>query len=43
MLTIGIESSCDDTSVAILRNGDELLSLVKKSQVDLKRTTAVII
>ena len=35
MLTIGIESSCDDTSVAILRNGDELLSLVKKSQVDL--------
>ena len=35
MLTIGIESSCDDTSVAILRNGNELLSLVKKSQVDL--------
>ena len=35
MITIGIESSCDDTSVAVLRNGDELLSLVKKSQVDL--------
>lgn len=35
MLTIGIESSCDDTSAAILRDGDDLLSLVKKSQVDL--------
>lgn len=35
MITIGIESSCDDTSAAVLRNGDELLSLVKRSQVDL--------
>lgn len=35
MLTIGIESSCDDTSAAILRDGDKLLSLVKRSQVDL--------
>ena len=36
-LVLGIESSCDDTSIAVLKDGNELLSMVKKSQVDLHR------
>jgi N6-L-threonylcarbamoyladenine synthase len=34
MITIGIETSCDETSVALLRDGDILVNLVY-SQVDL--------
>ena len=34
-LTMGIESSCDDTSVAILKGGKTMLAMVKKSQVEL--------
>ena len=33
MITLGIESSCDDTAAAILENGDRLLSSVVASQV----------
>jgi N6-L-threonylcarbamoyladenine synthase len=33
-LTLGIESSCDDTSLAILRDERELLAVVKKSQTE---------
>lgn len=32
MLTLGIESSCDDTAAAVLRDGNELLSSVLSSQ-----------
>ncbi len=32
MLTLGIESSCDDTAAAVLQNGDSLLSDVISSQ-----------
>ena len=30
-LTMGIESSCDDTSVAVLKGNQTLLAMVKKS------------
>ena len=33
ILTLGIESSCDETSVAIVRNGREVLSNVINSQI----------
>ena len=32
MIVLGIESSCDDTSVAIVKDGEQLLSLVTSSQ-----------
>ena len=32
---LGIESSCDDTSVAVVKNGRELLSNVISSQIDI--------
>ncbi|OPY75141.1 MAG: tRNA N6-adenosine threonylcarbamoyltransferase [Syntrophorhabdus sp. PtaU1.Bin058] len=35
MLILGIDTSCDDTSVALLRNGKEILSNIVSSQVDL--------
>ena len=35
MITLGIESSCDDTSIAILKDDSNLLSMVCKSQVEL--------
>jgi N6-L-threonylcarbamoyladenine synthase len=35
MLVLGIESSCDETSCAIVRNGREILSNVISSQIDL--------
>jgi N6-L-threonylcarbamoyladenine synthase len=34
-ITLGIETSCDDTSAAVLRNGREILSSVVSSQVAL--------
>ena len=33
MLTLGIESSCDETSVAIVRNGREILSNIIDTQI----------
>lgn len=35
IIIIGIESSCDETSVAVVKNGREILSNVISSQVDL--------
>ena len=33
IITLGIESSCDETSVAVVRNGREVLSNVINSQI----------
>ena len=35
MLTLGIETSCDETSASVVRNGCEVLSSVVSSQVEL--------
>ncbi len=35
MLILGIESSCDETSVALVRDGREVLSNVTQSQIDI--------
>ncbi len=35
MLILGIESSCDETAAAVLADGDELLSDVVSSQIDI--------
>ena len=35
ILIMGIESSCDETSVAIVKNGREVLSNVINSQIDI--------
>jgi len=35
VLILGIDTSCDDTSVALLRDGKEILSNIVSSQVDL--------
>jgi N6-L-threonylcarbamoyladenine synthase len=37
MLTLGIESSCDDTSIAILRDSQEVVALLSQSQVEKHR------
>lgn len=37
MLTLGIETSCDETSCAVLRNGREVLSNIISSQIDIHR------
>ena len=34
ILTLGIETSCDETSVAVVRNGREVLSNIIASQID---------
>ena len=34
---MGIESSCDETSVAVLKNGREVLSNIINSQIDIHR------
>ncbi|MBQ3158484.1 MAG: tRNA (adenosine(37)-N6)-threonylcarbamoyltransferase complex transferase subunit TsaD, partial [Clostridia bacterium] len=35
IIILGIESSCDETSVAILKNGREVLSNVISSQIEI--------
>jgi len=35
ILTLGIESSCDETSVSVVKNGREVLSNVINSQIDI--------
>lgn len=35
MIVLGIESSCDETSAALVQNGDTLLSVVTNSSMDL--------
>lgn len=37
IITIGIESSCDETSAAIIKNGREILSNVISSQIDIHK------
>ena len=37
MLTLGIESSCDETSIAVVRNGREVLSNVVASQIEIHK------
>ena len=37
ILTLGIESSCDETSVSIIRNGREVLSNVINSQIEIHK------
>jgi N6-L-threonylcarbamoyladenine synthase len=37
VLILGIESSCDDTSVAVVKNGREVLSNVISSQIDIHK------
>lgn len=37
MLVLGIETSCDETSVGIVRDGKEILSNVVRSQVDIHK------
>lgn len=37
ILILGIESSCDETSVAVLKNGREVLSMVTNTQIDIHK------
>ena len=37
IITLGIESSCDETSVAVVKNGREVLSNVIHSQIDIHK------
>jgi N6-L-threonylcarbamoyladenine synthase len=37
MLVLGIESSCDETAAAVVRDGDEILSSIISSQIELHR------
>lgn len=35
IITLGIESSCDETSVSVVKNGREVLSNIINSQIDI--------
>ncbi len=37
MLTLGIESSCDDTSIAVVENGTRVLTSLVSSQIEIHR------
>ena len=37
LLVLGIESSCDETSASIIKNGREILSNVISSQIDIHK------
>ncbi len=37
MVILGIDTSCDDTSFALLKNGKELLANLVSSQIDLHK------
>lgn len=37
IITLGIESSCDETSVSVVRNGREVLSNVINSQIEIHK------
>ena len=37
MLILGIESSCDETAAAVVRHGNEILSSVISSQIEIHR------
>ena len=42
ILTMGIESSCDETSVAIVKNGREILSNVIDTQIPIHENMEVL-
>ena len=35
IITLAVESSCDETAVAVLKNGREVLSNIIASQIDI--------
>ena len=37
ILILGIESSCDETSISVVKNGREVLSNVTNSQIDIHK------
>ncbi len=37
IITLGIESSCDETSIAVIKNGREVLSNIISSQIDIHK------
>ncbi|MCX5807335.1 MAG: tRNA (adenosine(37)-N6)-threonylcarbamoyltransferase complex transferase subunit TsaD [Proteobacteria bacterium] len=37
MIILGIDTSCDDTSIALLKDGEEILSNIVSSQVDIHK------
>ena len=37
ILILGIESSCDETSVSVVKNGREVLSMVTNTQIDIHK------
>ena len=37
VLILGIESSCDETSIAVVKNGREVLSMVTNTQIDIHK------
>src|SRR5574344_2486847 len=37
MLVLGVETSCDETSVAIVKDGKEILSNIISSQIDIHK------
>jgi len=43
MLILGIETSCDETSVAVVKNGRTLLSNIISSQIDLHQKTGGVV
>lgn len=43
MLVLGIETSCDDTSIAIVRDGREILANIISSQVDIHAITGGVV
>lgn len=43
MIILGIETSCDETSVAVVKNGREILSNIIASQIELHRKTGGVV
>ena len=43
MLVLGVESSCDETSVAIVRDGKEVLCNIINSQIDIHKLFGVVV
>ena len=37
IITLGIESSCDETSVSVVKNGREVISNIINSQIDIHK------
>ena len=41
MLTLAVETSCDETSCAVIKDGREVLSNIISSQIDIHRNSVV--